>query len=143
MPLRESREIAFGPASLCRVLGWTPGAALDAVGLPRGAVPCEARLLPAEGRVALAYPGRGEVVVAADRLGALLLAYCVRARIPVMRRSTKTVRVTPEAVVLATAHEHAAPPDPAATGTTAPTERRRPATPEPPSPSLPRKPMPW
>jgi hypothetical protein len=57
---------------------------------------------PQSRQVILLYgAGLPAVAVAAERLGALLVSYCIKARIPLPRLSDKNIRVEPFKVVLA------------------------------------------
>ena len=68
-------------------------------GLPQTGV----SFFPHEGQVELLY-GEGHtqqvVRVAAEPLGAMLVSYCIRARIPMPLRADKRIRIEADAVIL-------------------------------------------
>ncbi len=111
----ERRELRFGPAALKRVVGWLLGAAA-AHGLPPAA-PEGIELLPQDNRVDLVY-GQGSAArsfsLQVEALGMLLIAYCIRARIPMPRVAHKEVRVGERYVSLVFHLEHSQSPAPEA-----------------------------
>ena len=74
--------------------------------------PREVHFVPASQQVSFSYPNRAcDVSIAGERLGALLVSYLVRARIPLPRYREKTVRVEAGAIViLCTTHYNDPPP---------------------------------
>ena len=95
----DRRIIAFGPAMI--------HAAVEACARERMDLPphglAEAVPLPAEQAVRLRFGGGSEAVdrvVDAGEMAALLIAFCIGARIPLPRRASKTVTVTSAGVVL-------------------------------------------
>jgi hypothetical protein len=110
MPLVETRELRFGQLSLRFALAHG-GQATEKLGLPKG-VPTSVRFLPDSQEVVASF-GAAEHRLDAAALGAALLTYCLRARIPLSRRAAKSVRVLAEAVTLVARLEHEMPPEPA------------------------------
>lgn len=55
---------------------------------------------PAGSRIVLGYDGAGTDIITAERLGALLVSYCVRARVPLPRLAEKSVRIEANSVVV-------------------------------------------
>lgn len=96
----DKREIAFDAHILLRVIRGS-AAKLANIGLP-ATEPAGLSFDPERGTVVLSYAGEPrEVSVAANHLGALLVSYCIRAGIPVVRHAEKTVHVRSGAVVVA------------------------------------------
>jgi hypothetical protein len=98
--IRDRREITFDAAAITDVLACSPGAAVS-LGLPQGR-PTRVRFDPQAGQVALLYGGDAgrEIVVQSGPLGALLISYCLRARIRIPRDPRRDVRIGRDAVVL-------------------------------------------
>lgn len=97
----ERREIEFETEALMSVLAGSPRAA-GAFGLARGQ-PQAVIFEPAAQAVRFVFPGGGHahsVSVDAARLGALLVNFCLRLRLPLPRRAEKSIRVEPGMVVL-------------------------------------------
>jgi hypothetical protein len=107
----ERRELRFSTGALRHMIGWLLDTA-PSHGLPSGP-PVGVTLLPAENRVDVVY-GQGEtarpIPLQADALGALLIAYCIRARIPLRRVARKEVRVGALYVALVFYVEHSQAP---------------------------------
>lgn len=107
----ERRELRFSSGMLQRIIGGPVGTA-TVVWLPP-LPPVGITLVPTENRVDVFYG-----VSAADRplslqaetLGALLIAYCIRARIPLRRVARKEVRVGADYVTLVFHVEHSKAP---------------------------------
>jgi hypothetical protein len=103
----ERRELRFSAGALRRIIGGLLATA-PSHGLP-SAAPVEVTLRPVENRVDVVY-GRAEaarpIPLQVDALGALLIAYCIRARIPLRRVARKEVRVGPLYVTLMFYVEH-------------------------------------
>jgi hypothetical protein len=110
MPLVETRELSFGQLSLRFALAHA-GPAGQKLGLPKG-VPEAVTFVPDSQEVELRF-GATRHRLDASGLGLVLLGYCLRARIPLARRSAKSLRVVPDAVVLTMRLEHELPPEPA------------------------------
>jgi hypothetical protein len=117
MSLVETRELRFGQLALRFALAHAGGAA-EQVGLPKG-VPEAVRFVAEAQAVTARFGGAEERQLDSAALGLVLVAYCLRARIPLPRRATKSVRVLPDAVVLTTRLEHELPPEPVAADRTA------------------------
>jgi hypothetical protein len=97
----DTRHLTFSPASLCSVIERSPAYA-NMFGLPEGA-PDGVCLLPQEGRVEAVYGSGARArgfTLTLDALGALLIGYCRRARIPLPRTSRKAIEVAADKVVL-------------------------------------------
>ncbi len=98
----ERREVEFETEALISVLAGSPRAAA-AFGLARGQ-PQAVIFEPASQSVRFVFPGGGQahsVSVESARLGALLVSFCLRMRMPLPRRAEKSIRVEPGSVVLA------------------------------------------
>ena len=116
----ERREPRFSTAALRSVFGWSLGAA-SVQGLPPLA-PDGITLLPQESRVDLRY-GHGvaarSIPLKAGALGSLLIAYCIRVRIPLRRIARTEVRIEAHYVALShyvalvfhVEHSHAPAPE--------------------------------
>src|SRR5580658_4272934 len=109
--ITERRELRFSPGALQAMIGWSLGAA-SSHGLPPSA-PDEIKLLPQESRIDLIY-GQGttarSVPVKVEALAMLLIAYCIRALIPLPRIARKEVRIGARHVSLVFHVEHAQAP---------------------------------
>jgi hypothetical protein len=69
------------------------------IGLPARR-PIRIGFSPQAHEISVEYETHAAVSVASDRLGALLVAYCVRARIPISRRADKDIRIEAGSVFL-------------------------------------------
>ncbi len=102
MAVAERREIEFSAEALCLAIGMSLRAA-QRFGLP-ALRPTGVQFCPREGQIDVVY-GIGQaqraVPLAAEPLGALLVSYCLRARIPMPRRAEKGIRIGATAVILA------------------------------------------
>jgi hypothetical protein len=100
--LTDRRELEFDAEALVAVIGISLRAA-QTFGLP-GIPPTGVRFSPPDGRLDVLY-GTGEtqkaVPIAAEPLGALLVSYCIRVRIPMPKKADKGVRIEANAVILA------------------------------------------
>jgi len=66
---------------------------------------------PAGNRIVCQYDGYPPVALSAERLGALLVSYCIRARIPLPHLPDKAIRIGAGSVVLGFVTHYAdAPP---------------------------------
>lgn len=102
MPIMDRREIEFDLDSLVSVIAASTRAA-QGFGLP-AMPPTAVRCRPRDGQVDVLYgdaKAPRSVNLDAESLGALLVAYCIRARIPMPRHCDKGVRVEAESVILA------------------------------------------
>ncbi len=98
----DHREISFEAEALLAVLGGSPRA-VAAFGLPPG-MPQAVLFEPGQQAVRFVYSQGGRsrsAALATDRLGALLVGFSLRLRIPLPRRAEKSIRVEPDKVVLA------------------------------------------
>jgi hypothetical protein len=74
--------------------------------------PCAVRFSPATQQVTFSYAGVAhEVTIAGERLGALLVSYCIKARIPLPRYSDKAVRVGAGTIIIICTSQYNASPD--------------------------------
>jgi len=109
----ERRELRFSPAALQVMIGWSLGAASSQGLLPTP--PDEIRLLAAESRIDIVY-GQGaaarSVPLKVEALATLLIAYCIRALIPLPRIARKEVRIGARYVTLVFHVEHSQVPTP-------------------------------
>ena len=98
----ERREVEFETEALLTVLASSPRAAA-AFGLARG-LPQAVLFEPAAQSVRFVFPGGGHahsVALDSARLGALLVGFCLRMRMPLPRKAEKSLRVEAGMVVLA------------------------------------------
>ena len=109
--IRERRELTFYEEGILSAITASLRSA-SAFGLPP-VPPQWVRLLPAEGKVCAIY-GSGatakSVMIDAKPLGALLVSFCIRSKIPMPKAVAKEVRVESQCVVLAFTIEHACAP---------------------------------
>jgi hypothetical protein len=102
MKIIDSREIEFDAESVVKAISVSSKAA-QAFGLP-GMLPTGIRFHAGPGKVDVVY-GTSQapqaVSLPVEALGALLVSYCVRARIPMPRVSNKGVRIEQNSVILA------------------------------------------
>jgi len=117
----DRREIDFDLQAVRLALEWSPRSA-QAFGLPP-LTPSAIRCKPADGTIEVTY---GELTstrvfaLRAEALGAILIAYCNRAGMPVPRTADKGVRIEHEhVVVMLTQRVANAPPPEAPEGTIA------------------------
>jgi hypothetical protein len=109
----ERRELRFSPHALQAMIGWSLGAA-SSHGLPP-ITPDEIRLRPDESCIDLIYgtgPGARLVPLPLEGLATLLIAYCIRAHIPLPRIARKEVRIGARYVSLVFHVEHSQAPAP-------------------------------
>ena len=101
MEIIDRREIEFDLEAVRFALAWSPTAA-HAFGLsPRA--PDRVRCKPAESAIEVTYGKLTETRVftlRAEALGAILIAYCNRAGLPIPRGADKAVRIEREHVVV-------------------------------------------
>jgi hypothetical protein len=101
MPIAEQRAIQFDAAGVLRAIAGLSGTASQ-VGLP--AVPATGVSFDAEGQcVVLEYGGSSpqpSVRLKSESLCAVLLASCIRQRLPIPRHAAKTVEVQRGSAVL-------------------------------------------
>jgi hypothetical protein len=111
--IRERRELTFFEGGILSAITCSLRSAA-AFGLPP-VPPQWVRLLPAEGKVCVIYgsgPTAKSVMIDAKPLGALLVSFCIRSKIPMPKDVPKEVRVEPQCVVLAFTIEHTYAPPP-------------------------------
>jgi hypothetical protein len=101
MPISDQRDIRFDADGVRLVLATLPESAAR-IGLP--AAEAEQIAFDQDGqRIRLTYPPGTEldpVALRAETLGAMLIAFCIRHRLPVPRQSARQVEVREGAVVL-------------------------------------------
>jgi hypothetical protein len=111
--IRERRELTFYEEGILSAITASLRSA-SAFGLPP-VPPQWVQLIPAEGKVCAIY-GSGatakSVMIDAKPLGALLVSFCIRSKIPMPKAVPKEVRVESQCVVLAFTIEHAYAPPP-------------------------------
>lgn len=109
----DSREIEFDAKALVSAIAASMHRVVS-IGLPP-LRPSGVRFCPGDGVVEVLYTG-GEkqkaVQVAAEKLGAFLVSYCIRARIPLPRLTGKDIRVQADFVILAFKTHYAEAPAP-------------------------------
>jgi hypothetical protein len=108
MAIVDRREIEFDTKALISVIAGSARAA-QAIGLP-ALRPTGVDFSPNKRRVRFVYEGHPAVYVASERIGALLASYCVRARIPMPRRTNKDIRIGADSVTLTFSVHFADPP---------------------------------
>jgi hypothetical protein len=117
----DRREIEFGAKVLVSAIAASLSK-VDAIGLP-AVRPSGVRFCPKEGLIEVLYDPSGmrqTVKVSAVSLGAFLVAYCIRARIPMPRLADKTIHINTNSIFLAfTTHYAEAPVPDAAMGSAA------------------------
>jgi hypothetical protein len=98
MAIIDKREIAFDARALVSAIA----AALskESIGLPTQ-LPTGVRFFPDQGFIQVLYSENETRRVDAERLGAFLVSYCVRTRIPIPRRVDKEVRIEAASVIVA------------------------------------------
>jgi hypothetical protein len=99
--ITERREVDFEAEALMAVVAGSPRAAA-AFGLARGQ-PQAVIFEPQNQSVRFVFPGGGHahsVSLDSARLGALLVGFCLRMRMPLPRKAEKSIRVEPGMVVL-------------------------------------------
>lgn len=115
MAIIDRREIEFDRESVRQVLEWSPHAA-QAFGLPP-LTPDVVRCKPVDGVIEVTFgklTATHVFMLRAEALGAILIAYCDRAGLPMPRDADKAVRIEREhAVVVFTLRMAGAPlPEP-------------------------------
>ena len=75
-------------------------ARVQAIGLPAQR-PVGIDFDPGSDRIICRYEGHAPAPLSADRLGALLVSYCIRARIPLPHLPDKAIRIGAGSVVVA------------------------------------------
>jgi hypothetical protein len=112
-PIIERRELRFSPLALMQVIAGRPDTATSH-GLPSG-LPVGVTLLPQERRVDLVY-GQASAArsfpLTIDALGMLLIAHCIRARIPLPRLARKEAHIGVHCASLVFHLEHTQAPVP-------------------------------
>ena len=102
MEILDRREIEFDAEALVAAVASSRRAA-ESFGLP-GLPPRDARFYPKEGEVDFLYGSAQApraVRVRAEVVGALLVSYCIRAKVPMPRKADKGVRIEANTVILA------------------------------------------
>ena len=124
MTIIDRREIEFNASGVIKIIGVSLRAA-QGFGLP-GLPPSGVRFHPRDGRIDLVYGSSQSaraISIGAEALGALLVSYCIRARIPMPRAADKGIRVERASVILAFRSTYNDPPAPeAAEAVSRPTE---------------------
>jgi hypothetical protein len=87
----DRREIEFDGQALISLIAGSLQRA-QAIGRP-ALRPISIGFSPQAREISVEYETHAAISVASDRLGALLVAYCVRARIPVARWADKDIRI--------------------------------------------------
>jgi hypothetical protein len=102
MKITDRRELEFSAESVVRAIAESSKAA-QTFGLP-GQAPQNVQFHPREGKVDVVYrtdSAPEAVPITAEALGALLISYCIRASIPMPRKSDKGIRVEANSIILA------------------------------------------
>ncbi len=101
MQVIDKRVIWFDSPALLYCITASPRAAVT-FGLPGGS-PSEVRFFPKERVIEILYVSKDATHAArmsAESLGALLVSYCVRAKIPMPRVAEKSVKVEADGIAL-------------------------------------------
>jgi hypothetical protein len=98
MSIIDRREIEFDGRALISLIAGSLQRA-QFIGLP-ALRPIHISFSPQVHEIRVEYETHAAVSVASDRLGALLVAYCVRAHIPISRRADKDIRIEAGSVFL-------------------------------------------
>ena len=111
--IRELRQLTFYEEGILSAITCSLRSAA-AFGLPP-IPPQLVRLIPSEGKASIIY-GSGSaaksVMIDAKLLGALLVSFCIRSKIPMPKEVAKEVRVESQCVTLAFTIEHTYTPPP-------------------------------
>jgi hypothetical protein len=111
--IREVRQLTFHEEGILSAITCSLRSAA-AFGLPP-IPPQWVRLIPSEGKASVIYgsgPAAKSVMIDAKLLGALLVSFCIRSRIPMPKGVAKEVRVEQQCVTLAFTIEHSYTPPP-------------------------------
>jgi hypothetical protein len=104
----DRRKIVFDAATIMAVLACSEQM-VEAIGLPAG-LPKSVHFDPATSGIVLLYSSSGvSVPLETGQLGALLIAYCMRAGIKVPRHGSRSIRVEKHAAVLVFSAVHEVP----------------------------------
>ena len=117
MAIIDRREIEFDREAVRQALEWSPHAA-QAFGLPP-LTPDGVRCKPADGVIEVTYgklTATRVFMLRAEALGAILIAYCNRAGMPMPRHADKAVRIEREHVVMVLTLRMPGAPAPEVTG---------------------------
>jgi hypothetical protein len=98
MTITDMRVIEFDEKALIAVIAGSSRRA-EGIGLP-ALRPSRIGFSPDDHRIRVEYQTRPVISVPAERFGALLVAYCVRARIPIPRGANKELRIEANSVSL-------------------------------------------
>nr|WP_294525849.1 hypothetical protein [uncultured Rhodopila sp.] len=109
MPIVDQRRIAFDVGALRDILDYLPQAARS-VGLP-GNDPT-AIVIDGSGKAVRFAFGDHVVTLGAEKLAALLIAYCIRAGISIPRQMQRSVNFSQETIMLVFLTEYLAAPFP-------------------------------
>ncbi len=115
MPLTDRRELEFDEEVLIAAVAVSQRVA-QSLGLPANP-PAAVRFHPKENEVAFLYwtdPTNKAVRIKSAALGALLIGYCIRARVPIPRNAERAVRIEAASVILTFRTQIAMPLKPAA-----------------------------
>ncbi len=112
MPLTDRRELEFDEEVLIAAVAVSLRIA-ESLGLP-GVPPSAARFHPKESQVEFLYGTEKAVHIKSTALGALLIGYCIRARVPIPRNAERAVRIEMASVILNFRTQVATPLKPAA-----------------------------
>ena len=102
MKMVDRREVEFDAQAVVRAISASTKAA-QGFGLP-GMAPVDVRFQPQIGSADVVYrtsSGSQAVSISAEALGAILISYCIRVRIPMPRKSSKGIRIESGSVILA------------------------------------------
>ena len=109
MPIRDERRIRFDLVALKDVINWSQFGALS-IGLPTH-LPSDIVLDASVATATFDFVGT-QVTVTSDKLGALLISYCIRCGIRVPRRGKRTVTIADKAITLVFHEDYLTTPPP-------------------------------
>ena len=109
MPIMDERRIKFDLGAIRDILKLSQFAALS-VGLP-STDPSDIVLNPPAAAATFKFVGT-EVTLGSEKLGALLVAYCIRSGIKIPRKGDRRVLVEPTMIILAFIQDHVITPIP-------------------------------
>jgi hypothetical protein len=102
MKIIDKREIEFDAESIVRAITASLKAA-QSFGLP-GQAPAGVRFHPRESTIDVVYGTKlapQAVSISSEALGAILVSYCIRVRIPMPRKAGKGIQIESNSVILA------------------------------------------
>jgi hypothetical protein len=109
MAIVDERQVTFDSIALRQVVGFSPNTAIN-IGFPNNE-PTNISLNPSAHSVTFEFLGTA-VTLQRDKLGALLISYCIRSGIKVPRDGQRSVHIQPTKVILVFRQEFVHAPEP-------------------------------